>query len=218
MFIDLVTQADDIVLDAHSPDEIQFGHGQHACGRIHRRVEKHHAGSRRERLLEGRGIEFPFRRLEGDIPGDGAGPLDHRRIGVVERFHQHHFVTRIEQGKEAVRQRLRRTRCDDDLALPVVVETVETMRVGGDGLAEFGEPGHGRILVGTLDKSVGRHLANVPGAVLIGKPLAKIDGSVLHRQARHDLENGGSEIRHDGVAMPHVTLQRSERAFLAISL
>ncbi len=205
MLIDFVTQTDDIVLDAQTPDEVEFGHGRNTRSGIHRCVEKDHACSRRERRLECHGIEFPLRRFKRDIPGDGAGPLDHRRIGVVERFKQHHLVAWIEQGKKAVRQCLRRPRCDNDFALPVVVEIVEAPRVGCDGLAEFGKTGHGRVLVRALDESSGRDLANVPGAVLVGKPLTKIDGSMLKRQARHDFEHRGAEVCHDCIGRPHVT-------------
>ena len=68
-----------------------------------------------------------------------------------------------------------------------------------DSPAQLGKAQHRRILVPTVDDRGCGVLANVSRSRIVGKALAKIDGPVLLRQARHAFKDAGSEMGEDGI-------------------
>ncbi len=88
-------------------------------------------------------------------------------------------------------------------ARPIAGDETAYWVVLGHRLAQRRHAHHGRVLVGALDHGLGRHAADVLGAVLVGKALAQVDRAMLDGEPRHDLEHGGAEARKNTVRRFH---------------
>jgi hypothetical protein len=97
------------------------------------------------------------RRLEPDEAGDAAGLADQRDIGIVERLEEDDFVTGLDQREQRRGQRFGRARCDDYLFRREIEPLVAQIMIG-DCLAQLGEAGHRRILIGFFEQCAGTGL------------------------------------------------------------
>ena len=147
--------------------------------------------------------QLPARRGEAHQARDRTRPAHDRQVAVVERLEQHHLVARLDEAEEAARQHLGSAGGDHDLALPIDLEAVEALGVGGHRLAQLGHAEHGRVLIGSVLEEEGRLGAHVLGPVAVGEALAEIDRAVLDGEARHDLEYRGAGAREDAVGWLH---------------
>ena len=72
-----------------------------------------------------------------------------------------------------------------------------------DSLAQFRDTHHRWVLIWARYQSVSCSLPHVYRAVFVRKTLPKIDRIMLDREARHDLEYGGTVTRKNGICLLH---------------
>ena len=203
VLVHLVADRIDVVLQAEPGDEGQFLLVEDLRAGIHRRVEQDQLGLRPEgggQFLPG---QPPVWRLQPHQLRHAPCPSHHRQVGIVERLDQHDLVARLDQAEQAVAERLGRARRDQDLGLPVDVEPLEPLRMIRNGLAQFGNAHHGRVLVVPGQQVLRRRRPHLLGSLVVGEALAEVDGLVLARERRHDFKYRGPECGHGRVCGFH---------------
>ena len=70
-----------------------------------------------------------------------------RNIAIVGGLDHDHFVAWTDAAKNRIKDRLRRTSRDGDLAIPVVMRAVKVRNLVGNCLAQSGHPSHRRVLI-----------------------------------------------------------------------
>ena len=131
--------------------------------------------------------------------GYTARPQHQRQIGIIKRLEQHHLVTRCDQRHQSTGQSLGGTRGHHHLALPIQRQTLPVLIMAGDGLAQFGQAHHRRILVPAIDHRIGGLLTHIERARIIGETLTEIDGLRFTRPRRHGFEDRGRQTGKNGV-------------------
>jgi hypothetical protein len=206
VLVDLVADRIDAVFQAEPGNRLKLLHREHLAGRVHRVVDQDRLRVFRKGVLERAQVQPPVRRGDAEADGNSPGPLYQRQIAVIERLDEDHLVARLQQSQEGVGQGLGRTRGHHDLRLPVDVEPVEALVGGGDGLTQFGQSQHRRILVRPLHQRIGGHATNVLRPVHIGKALPQIDGAARDGKSRHGFENRGGKAGEHRIGRLHAVL------------
>jgi len=85
---------------------------------------------------------------------------------------------------------------DENLGGRIVAQAVEALGVPGDGLAQFGDAGAGRVLVAAaFEYGVDRRPGDPGRAVPVGEALAQVDRSGRDRAGGHLGEDRGAHAR-----------------------
>jgi hypothetical protein len=108
MLVDLVADANEVVLDTHPGDRLELAAAEHASGRIVGRVQKQHLRAGAGRGLQRVDVERELRRAQRDRPPARARECDARRVGVVVGLEHDHLVTRVQRPQQRRRDRLGR--------------------------------------------------------------------------------------------------------------
>jgi hypothetical protein len=186
-------RGDDVVGEAGGGDAIQLALAEHLAGGVVGRVEHEELGARAERAVELVGIEVPAGRPQPHHPRDAARHLDGGHVEIIEGLEDDHLVARIDQGQDGVEQGLGGAAGDGDLGLRIDGVAVARLEVGGDGMAQAGQPGGGRVLVAVTGDGPRRGLLDEGGRGEVGEALAEVDRAVLDGQAGHLGEDRGPE-------------------------
>lgn len=126
--------------------------------------------------------------------GRATGQTDRRQVGVVAGFDDDHFVAAIDRGQHGRHQGLGGPAGDGDLGFWIVGMAIEFARLGGDGVAQGGNPGHVGILVVAVGHRAGHERAQRGVWIEVRKALAQVDGLVFDGQAAHHGEDGGADV------------------------
>jgi hypothetical protein len=172
VLIDLIADGVGVVPRDQIGDEAEFLGREHLSARVHRGVEQDHLGLRPESVGQFCPRQVPVWRRQADNARDCAQHAHHRHVGVVQRLDQDDLVAGIEHGHQARGDRLGGAGGHGNLTRPVDVEVVKALVRDGDGLTQFRDPGHWRILVAAILQRVSRGLDNVCRSLGVGKPLA----------------------------------------------
>ena len=100
MFPDLITDGDQVMLDADPSQRREIVFAVNLACRIERVVKQHQTGVGRNGRLQHLFGQVPVRWLQADQARHAARALNQRQIGIIERLDQHHLVARHNQGKE----------------------------------------------------------------------------------------------------------------------
>src|SRR6266498_5015632 len=96
------------------------------------------------------------------------------------------FVTRLEQRNQRGRDRLGGPGCDEDLAVGVVLQTVEPPLMIGDRRAQLWDPWPGWVLITPARQDgVGGGLRDLARPIGVGETLAEVDRSGRDRECGH---------------------------------
>ena len=193
VLVDLVRDGQEVVAAARLGDHRELGRSEDLPYGVQGRVEDHEARLRRDRGLEGRGVEPEVVALEGHHAGAGPRHGQARRVGVVEGLEEHGFVARLAEGLHAREDGLGGPGVDRDLAVGVVVEAVEAPLVLGHRLPQLGLADHRAVLVPALADGRDGGLLHEVGPVEIGIALAQVDGAVLRGERGVLREDRGPE-------------------------
>ncbi len=140
-----------------------------------------------------------MRRRQGDGAHHGAHGFRDGTIGIVGGIDQHHFAALPHQTHDAGGQRLGRPGGYHHFCVGIEIEIVKTLRMGGDGTAQFRAAAHRRVLVGTFHQRAGGGDADRLGAIFIREALAEIDRAMFGGERGHHREDGGRQTGEDGV-------------------
>lgn len=146
-----------------------------------------------EAVGAGRGVG-----AQGDRDATAAGQRDAGRVRVVVRLQRDDLVARLQQRQQRGGDGFGGAGGDQDLGVGVAGEaevSVEALLVGGDGGAQLGDAGAGRVLVAAaVAQGTHRRLPDFFRAVGIGEALAEVDGAGPYGECRHFGKDRGAEF------------------------
>ncbi len=185
VFVDLVGDADDVVAAAKLGDEGEFFFREDLTGGVMGAIEDEHAGLVAEGGGERVGVEAKVGRLERDDAGGGPGEGDGGAVAVVKGLEEHDLVARVAEAEQGGEDHFGGAAADGDAELGVVVEAVGEATAAGEGGAQLGHAGRGRVLAAARFDRGDRRPLDELGAVEIGEALRQIDGPGLVGEPGH---------------------------------
>ncbi len=171
----------------------KLGAGEHLAGRVVGRVEQQQPGAGRDGAAQLVEVEVEGRRPQRHGTPHRSGHGDARRVRVVVGLERHHLVARLEQRQHCGRDGLGGAGRDEHLGVGIVVEAVEPALVLGDGQAQLGDAGAGRVLVVAVPDRLDGGVEDLGGAVGVREALPEVDRAGGQGQRRHLGEDRGAE-------------------------
>ncbi len=202
VFVDLVGDHHEVVLEREVGHRPQLGAGEHGAGRVVGAVEQHEPGPGGDRGPQRLDVEAEVRRPQRDRPSYPAGHLEHRDVGVVVGLQHDHLVARLDQPEQGGRHGLGAAGGDHDLAVRVDLDPVVTSLVLGDGPAQHRDPGAGRVLVGAAVERRDGGREHLGRSVLVGEALAEVEGAGADGERGHLGEDRGRDAGEAGGGHP----------------
>ena len=207
VLVDLVRDHDGIGVRQHRREGAHVVLGPDHPGRVVRRVEDDDARPRRDRAPHLVPVDAVVGIAQRDVARNPAAQLDRRRVRVVGRLEQHHFVARMHERGERGVEALGGAGRDRDLGVGVVAPAVEALDLRRQRLAQRQDAGHRRVLVEAVAHVARDRLDERRRRAEVGEALRQVDGLALARQPAHHLENADRarwELRLQGPHRPMI--------------
>ena len=192
VLVDLVADHDDRRVPDDRRELVEIGSGQHAGAGVVRRVEQDEPRSRRDRGADRVPVDPVIRERQRQRHRGGAGELHRRHVAVVRRLEDDDLVAGMRERLDGREDRLRRAGRHGDLVDRVVAAPVQPQDLGRDRLAQRRHARHRRILVVPGAHRRGDEVDQRRVDRIVGKALAEVDGAVLLGERRHHAEDRGA--------------------------
>ena len=199
VLVHLVPQHHDVGVAGQFRQGLQVGGVEQAAGGVVGGVDDDHAGAGRDQGAHLVPVGLVVRVAEVGVDGLGAHGLDGGHVGVVHRGEDDDLVPRAGEGGDGGEQGLGGAGGDGDLALGIVGGAVEGLDLGGDGLAQFRQAGHGGVLVAPVEHGLVHGVEQAAVGLEIGETLGEIDGAAFGGQLAHHGEDGGAHPGQLGI-------------------
>jgi hypothetical protein len=135
------------VLRSSAFEQAQVLGREHGGGRVVGRIDDQELGLRRDCRLHRLPVDAVVGVTQLHIDRHAAVDLDRRRVAVVGRFEQDHFVAGADQRGAGGVDAVGRTGDDGDFVLDVVVGAIQALRSFRRWLRAARDAGHRRVLV-----------------------------------------------------------------------
>ena len=187
VFVDLVREAEGVVLFAQVRDELHLLAAEHLPRRVVRIADDDGLCT----FVEGSAQLFTIEdesvvgTVERDMNRLGVGEYRVRGVVLVERLEHDDLLARVHRSHHRGDHPLGGSTCDCDLGVRVDVHPEEPHRLFRDRVAElFNAPCDGVLVVVSLDSLHGFPFDVLRGGP-VGEALAEIHGTILRRLAAH---------------------------------
>ena len=193
--VDLVAVDEQVVAVGDAGQLVLDRVRQDRARRVARVAEEERLRPRRDRRLDGGGIEREVVLEPGRDPDRRpAGERDRGHVGDVRRLVQDHLVTGVAGRPQGEVDRFGRADGDEDLGRRVVADAVATVEVGRQRPAQLDRPVVARVVGPTAHQAGHAGLDDVGRGVEVGLPHPEAD-DVVHR--RQDVEEPADPGRRD---------------------
>jgi hypothetical protein len=185
VLVHLVGDGDQVAIDAQVGDGGQLVGREHLAGGVVGRVEQEEAGAVGDEGGQRLDVGGVVGRHEGDRPQHGTRHRGYGPVGVVGGLEGEDLVARVAERQDGRRDRLGGAGGDEDLAVRVHDQAPEAGLVVRDRPPQRLDAGTGRVLVLPGADGLDGGLGHLDRAVLVGEPLAEVDGPGGGGQRRH---------------------------------
>ena len=195
VFVDLVGDHEEVVFAGERGKARDVVHRPDGARRVMRRVDDDEPRPRCHRRRHGLPVHGEVRRTECHVHASPARHQYARLVAVVARVEHDDFVARLHHRHDGVEDRLGGPAGDRDFRGRIGAVPVVGFCLGGDGLAQCGQAGHGGVLVLPLADGARQQVTERLGNVEVGKALPQVHRAGVRGELRHHGEDRGADVR-----------------------